>query len=618
MKLLLITQTRNKKDQVARAEQTITADTLRIGRGTDCKLHLPDPRIALHHAAIYKAEDGAHYIEAEDGVVSVDGSFERAKKLASGQRIIVGPYEMMVFAAPSTHDLGMTLELIDPLKEGVEEVKRQVKSGLTNTWLSKRMMSWAGLVTMLLIFLAWPALQAMSPEHGKETSPHGVKADASWDPGALSSAHASFGSNCGKCHQQPFIQVRNQACEDCHKTIGWHFPLNTPQAKAVHEAVFPGARCAECHRDHKGPNGLVRTDATLCTDCHKNLKSREPKTLLPNISDFTKDHPTFKLSMLQPGKKGADAIVRIAQPAPGEKKVLTEDSGLRFPHNVHLDKKGVRGPDGKVKMECKDCHVPDEAGLRFKPTTMKDSCQKCHSLEFEPKVTDRQVPHADIPAVLSTLNEFYAQSALADIPIDVVVEAGIRRPGEHFSETKRQAALQWATEKSGKIAKDLFEVRVCFACHRITPVAADGDKPATWNIAPIAVTQHWLPKSRFPHSQHNTYECSKCHDVVNSKSSNDLSIPDLKNCQECHGGNEPARDKARGTCETCHGFHTGSHKAGVPPIVPGGPAFRPASTKGIDRSEKAADKASAAAEAATEPPPAKGSVPATKPDEAKR
>ena len=34
------------------------ADTLRIGRGTDCKLHLPDPRIALHHAAIYRAEDG--------------------------------------------------------------------------------------------------------------------------------------------------------------------------------------------------------------------------------------------------------------------------------------------------------------------------------------------------------------------------------------------------------------------------------------------------------------------------------------------------------------------------------------------------------------------------------
>ena len=127
-----------------------TADTLRIGRGTDCKLHLPDPRIALHHAAIYRAEDGSHYIEAEDGTVSVDGAFERAKKLASGQRIIVGPYELMVFAAPSTHDLGMTLELIDPLKEGVEEVKRQVTSGLSKTWLSKRLMSWTGLIVMLL------------------------------------------------------------------------------------------------------------------------------------------------------------------------------------------------------------------------------------------------------------------------------------------------------------------------------------------------------------------------------------------------------------------------------------------------------------------------------------
>lgn len=595
MKILLITQTRNKKGQAARTEQPLVVDVLRIGRGTDCKLFLPDPRVALHHAQIRHGSDGSNYIEADAGTFSVDGTVNRAGKLHEGHKILVGPFELVILPLQQDYDLVLSVELIEPLRGGVEEVRSKVRAGLQTTWLSKRLISWAAVIAVLLVFLAWPVLTALSPEHRQETvKAHGLAADASWDPGALSSAHASFGSDCRRCHQEPFIQVRNEACEDCHKSIGWHFPLDTPQAKAVHEMVFPGARCASCHRDHKGPNGLVRTDATLCTDCHQNLTSRYPQTTLPNISDFAKDHPRFKLSMLQPGKQGAEAIIRVAQPAPGDKSARVEDSGLRFPHSVHLEKKGVRGPEGKIVMACRDCHQPDEAGLRFKPTSMKGTCQRCHSLEFEPKATTRQVPHGDVAAVRETLNEFYAQAALADTPIDVVVEAGIRRPGEHLSETRRQAALQWANEKAAKIARDLFEVRVCFACHRVAPVDAVGDQDATWKIAPVAVTRHWLPKSRFPHSQHNTFECGKCHDVTKSKASSDVAIPDLKRCQECHGGNEPARDKARGTCETCHGFHTGSHKAGVPPIVPGGTAFRPASTKGIDKSGKPA--------AATQPP----------------
>jgi len=582
MKVLLITQTRNKKGQPARTEQPLVTDVLLVGRGTDCKLYLPDPRVSLHHAQIRHGSDGSNYIEPDAGTIIVDGNINRAGKLRAGERIQIGPYELVIQPDQPDFDLVLTIELIEPLREGEEEVRSKVRAGLQSTWLSKRIFSWSAGILILLAFLAWPAITAFEREKQPEKSANpmsfasapkaDVTADASWDVGPLASAHASFGRTCSKCHQEPFVQVKNEACEDCHKTIGWHFPLKTAAAKAVHEEVFPGTRCVSCHRDHKGPNGMVRSDATLCTDCHRDLKARHPKTKIPDISDFAKDHPEFMLSMLQPGKSGDAAIVRVPQK---DKALAREDSGLKFPHDVHMDKKGIRGPDGKVTMECANCHVKDEAGLRFKPVTMKDHCQSCHSLEFEPKVTTRQVPHGNVDNVLTTLNEFYAQAALADTPIDVVVEAGIRRPGEHMSEIKRQAALTWATEKADKIAHDLFEVRVCFVCHQITPVAAaaaaDGKEtmPASWKIAPIAVTQHWLPKSRFPHSQHNTFECGKCHQVTASKSSADIAIPDLKNCRECHGGNEPVRDKARGTCETCHGFHTGSHRAGVPAIIPG-------------------------------------------------
>ena len=88
MKLLLIQLTRNKLGQVTRAQQILNIDQVRIGRGSDCKFHLSDPRVAMHHAIIGSSGSGdesACFIEADDGIVSVDGSVERAVKLKTGQ-----------------------------------------------------------------------------------------------------------------------------------------------------------------------------------------------------------------------------------------------------------------------------------------------------------------------------------------------------------------------------------------------------------------------------------------------------------------------------------------------------------------------------------------------------
>ncbi|MEQ1518681.1 MAG: cytochrome c3 family protein, partial [Usitatibacteraceae bacterium] len=567
MKTKLITISRNKKGQPVSTEVTVVAETLRIGRGAECKLHLPDPRIALLHAEIFCGVDSVpYYIETRGGEITVDGTLERASTLKPGQKLLVGPFELIVLPnAPGT-DLTLSVELIDPLKDDVKEVQSHVKAGMRSTWLSKRLFSWVGGVAVLLAFLAWPVLSALERGNTKQEVKPALAADASWDVGPLSSAHASFGSNCSACHQQPFVQVTNKACEDCHKQIGWHFALDTKPAKALHTAVFGDTRCVSCHRDHKGPNGLVRTDSPLCTDCHHDLKARHPQTGIVNVADFVKEHPAFKPSMLLPGKTGAASIVRIPQ----EDKVrFVEASGLKFPHDVHLNPKGLRGQNGKVVMECKNCHVPDETGTRFKPTTMGEHCQSCHSLEFEPKSTNRQVPHGKVADVIETVKEYYAQAALTDAPIDVVLENDIKRPGERVSETRRLAALQWASSKSEKISQELFEVRVCFECHQIKRGEATAEPAMRWEIAPIAITQHWLPKSRFPHSRHDTYKCASCHDVAKSKKSADINIPDIKNCRECHGGNIVGKDKAPGTCETCHGFHTGSPRSGVPPIIPG-------------------------------------------------
>ena len=99
MKTRLASITRNKKGQPSIAEQTVVAETLRIGRGADCKLHLSDPRISLLHAEIMCGVDGISYIEARGGVVSVDGRFESATILKPGQKILLGPFELIVLPA---------------------------------------------------------------------------------------------------------------------------------------------------------------------------------------------------------------------------------------------------------------------------------------------------------------------------------------------------------------------------------------------------------------------------------------------------------------------------------------------------------------------------------------
>ena len=170
MKTKLATITRNKKGQPASTEQTVIAETLRIGRGADCKLHLSDPRIALFHAEVICGVDGVSYIEARGGMVSVDGSIESAAILEAGQRIVVGPFEIMVLPTPADADIGLSVELIDPLRDDLEEVKSHVKAGLRSTWLSKRTFSWVAGAVVLLFFLAWPVLNALERGHGKSAA----------------------------------------------------------------------------------------------------------------------------------------------------------------------------------------------------------------------------------------------------------------------------------------------------------------------------------------------------------------------------------------------------------------------------------------------------------------
>ena len=548
-KLILVT--RNSRGQAIHEERDIAGDSLRIGRGANCILHLADPRINLHHASIQPADDGKLYLESTNELLNFNGELRKREALRAGSIILIGPYQLTVEEKTNDHDLILSYELIQPLSDEGADLKERSRISLMQTGLSKRSIAVGLALFITLAFLILPVLNATKPELLTIADKLPVTLDESWNPGPISDSHQAFAKDCQLCHAKPFVQVEDQSCTGCHKDINDHV-ANKP----VQTNLFGETRCASCHLEHKENLAIALRNPALCVDCHSDLKTHKagnPGIVLNDIHDFSTDHPGFKLSI----KTGASVsdVQRIEQ---SNKTRLIENSGLKFPHDVHLSSKGVNSPDGRTSLQCSNCHTPDEAGVRFKQISMESHCASCHRLEFEPAVTTRQVPHGAVMDVMTTLREFYGSQSIAETPIDVATVDGLlRRPESAGSKAERTRADQWAGQKANAVATDLFEARVCKTCHTVTRV--DDNLQAPWKIAPVNITQHWLPKNTFAHNQHSNSECSTCHNTANSKNSKDISIPDITTCRTCHGGVTPVRNKVTSTCESCHGFHLPGH-----------------------------------------------------------
>ncbi|HEX5631901.1 MAG TPA: cytochrome c3 family protein, partial [Gemmatimonadales bacterium] len=276
--------------------------------------------------------------------------------------------------------------------------------------------------------------------------------------------------------------------------------------------------------------------------------------------DFARAHPEFRLSL--PSESGVRRIRMGREPT-------AESSNLAFPHDVHVDPRGVRSPlQGRMKLECRSCHAPDAAGQGFQPVSMAKHCQECHALQFEPAVTTREVPHGKPAEALVVIEEFYANLALQGRPdsfqkaFGVPGEGLLRRTGEP-SAGQRESALRLARRKAGRVGEEMFEVRVCATCHAITRSARSSE----FLVAPVRSTTEWMPQARFSHKAHPHVKCADCHQVAGSKKATDVSMPAIGKCRECHGGSRPTEGKVTSNCLLCHGFHDPRH--------PWDPAFTP-------------------------------------------
>jgi hypothetical protein len=554
----------------ARTGRSVTAEALSIGRATSCKIYIPDPTIRLDHAGIYRAEDGHLYLQAS-GPVFIEQKLQSKVRMQAGQLIVIGPYEFHVDALSDGADLAtavLTLSYGQPDNKAVAPAvsPQDLIAGGWTRFFSRRLLAWALSLLVIIFCGVLPLQTAQTPldatvpasqspmammEHALQSA--GVsQLDAFWNPGQISSAHQNFGSQCRLCHDRPFERVRDVSCLACHTTVGDHIA-----DKGLQHDAFNGQRCATCHKDHQGPSGMKKVDAIGCVECHDNIKAYAAKSKLDDIGDFADKHPPFKLSMVQAdGAPGSlPTVKRVAQtPA------LKNPNGLKFPHDVHLAKAGIKSPtgdpakQGRVVLECASCHVPNAAGYAFETVRMEKNCQGCHRLAVSPQAPERQLTHGKPADVAVAVREMYASLALDRYPVQLTtVNSLLQRPADKPIPAQLLPASRWIQAQTQASLLQMFESPkgVCLTCHQITPKPDVGD----WLVAPVVYTHQWLPKSRFSHLQHKNTACDSCHAAAQSKDASDLLIPDIDSCRTCHAGSKPSGNKVVSSCDNCHGFH---------------------------------------------------------------
>lgn len=512
---LLIKITHNSRGLPVRSYRTLVVEEITFGRGAECTVHLPDPRIAMHHAVIKRMHDGEMHIVAINGDLEVEFSSKQSVPLTQGTEVMVGPYQLTVEPAPPDVNLAISLVLANRLPDDFQNIKSRTHEPLPGASAFKRRLSLWMVAFIALFFVALPVAQNLVPQLRETMAELPFGFDRIWSPGHISNAHRHFGSQCINCHQTLTKPVSDKACMQCHRDTAPHIEDKTLQHHAfVAKRKFVGStQCAECHREHKSPFPLTRQDDGMCIKCHGNIKSVDAKTSLTDIHDFDHDHPDFKLTFKTDTAEGS---VRIPQT---DKTRLIEKSGLKFPHYQHTGK--VQGPNGLSdirEMSCTMCHQPEGKEMRFKPLSFKRDCLACHATELEvgPVNARISVPHGSEQNVMNTL-KLYAPKEAA-----------------RYSETLKSTG--------------------CAYCHEVLDTKEGDSLP--WRIMPLFINPDWFSKAQFNHALHRTQQCTSCHQVENSESSADVAMPDRKSCLLCHSGNSPKHKRIASGCMSCHDFHS--------------------------------------------------------------
>jgi predicted CXXCH cytochrome family protein len=541
--------TRRGPDAVMRRSQTVTAESIRFGRGSDNEVQLPDIRVGLHAAVLTLREAGLFVERADEEPLRVNGASAANATLRLGDKINIGPYEIVIANPPPGFEAALTIELVQPLGDALERLMGQSRIGLGQAW-SKRQWSWLLFSLFAILGLAVPI--ALYPFGHVVTSSRTVPAagftnyvSMSWNAGDISNPHRFFALECATCHRGAFASVPDAACLTCHANVGSHLAAGEEVGRSRHD--LETTRCAQCHEEHRGVHGLIIQAQALCVDCHRSLADTAPKAGVRNASGFPVGHPQFRATVV------ADAAKPTFVRAPLDGTPPPQDhSNLVFSHAAHLVPAGFLTQNGRKIMTCTDCHIAEPSGQGFQAVTFEGQCHSCHDLKFDADLPWREVPHGDAAGVAVAVADFYGHLALRGGAQDPDAPVYVRRPvgkPQEPTQEERATALAWAAQRAKNAMGIIFDdKRGCAYCH-VTD-RANGN----FTVAPVVLRTRFLPEATFDHSKHQALDCADCHDARHSEKSADVMLPGIETCVSCHGP-ERAGFKTQSTCTSCHLFH---------------------------------------------------------------
>ena len=549
-----------------------------IGRDASCEIHLADLAVELRHARLTLQENGKLDVVALAGNgFEVDGSKTSQAIIdpAGGAELRFGSHLLVISVEDTV--VVITAERIEVLSDSTQEKDEIGLFTLRALMPGRRRMAWALSIIILLALLVWP-IQTFYNYQNAEKRPAGFHADSLWSSGSLSSSHAGLGMDCQSCHTEAFVAVPDSSCVACHDDVHDHAdpkrlklakaPLNWDgkmSRKIAESFSRPEGRCVECHTEHEGAGPMEDTKQQFCSSCHTDMNKRLTDTKIANAGDFGTAHPQFK----------PEVITANGSPPKRERISLdqkpVEDSGLKFPHNVHLSKtNGVARMAGRMgkqfgfgqALDCKDCHVKTPDGVQFQPIDMEQSCAMCHSLGIE-KIGDtvRTLRHGDPKMVVADIRAFYRAGGPYRVRTQQVME-GRKRPGDYARSQPYYAYFGSVNySRADSAIRSVFSKGgACYDCHTVIAPPAGSDN---WQVQKVHQTSRFMMKGWFDHAAHDTETCSSCHAAKKSGNASELLLPGIKTCRTCHGG-EASNADVPSSCAMCHSFHADEGAPWVP------------------------------------------------------
>lgn len=578
---------RDRKGNEELFEDSVEGSSLSLGHLSDQSLQLLDPEVAPRHAVLRVGRGGSIELRCLGAArVLSNGRAVAKARLGPGQSVQIGQQALTVVAPPP--GFAAAIELLQQESDAVAGPATHFVLDLEQAGLRSRPLALALLVLIPLLFLAFPLAGYFDPvvRDALREQPL-LPSDAVWSSGPLANAHHSpdIGRDCNACHLKAFEPTPDRACLACHEHVNEHF-----DQQRLHSPRLGEMGCAACHKEHNEPANLVRHDSALCVDCHADLEttteSHGGATLAQPVRGFSPTaHPEFRYGLLRFDEaQWSWSTVRERADAPA----LRETSNLRFPHDLHLDPQFVRAQGSDEALGCADCHRLGADGERFFPVTMESHCRSCHSLAFDEEEPARQLPHADVPWAVLTIEEHFLRRF---VDPSLRVEApGRRRPGRADDYQPRTVApLEEARQRAALEAHNQFTRSGCVTCHEVTEHPARPLRER-WRVKPVRIASDWFPQSRFDHAVHLTpgaagpdadRACLGCHAADASGESGDILVPGIENCLGCHGDTR-APGVVQLDCTGCHVFHqsfgsplktqAGTQDAGYLPYPLGGGA----------------------------------------------